>query len=551
MTLNTSARRAALVSAILLAIGCAPAYAGHADLNGLNSDQTFDQFIVKYRDGSRERSDIALIDNGLTRAARAIPGSTRALGVKHFRHMSLDAEVIRSDRKLDRVDAETLMRQIASDPNVEYVEVDVRMYPTLTPNDSLYNQQPHYFNATTGINVPNAWDKSTGAGIVIAVIDTGSTPHSDLNANLVAGYDFITSATASRDGNGRDANPNDEGDWTSANDCFLGSPAQNSSWHGTHVAGTLGALTNNGVGVAGVAFGARIQHARALGRCGGTTSDIADAITWASGGTVSGVPANANVARVINMSLGGGGACSSTFQNAINGAVGRGTTVVVAAGNSNSNAANFQPASCANVVTVGAINNTNAGRASFSNYGAAVDLSAPGVNVLSTINGGVHTQGAEAYTFYSGTSMATPHVAGVVALAQSRRLASGLALYSPAQMEAQLKSKIRAFPVTPDQPIGTGILNADAVVTAAGPQPPVITSLSCWGTGGGFCIVYYTSDNPVTISWSGGYSSSTAGNGPTYSNVCGPLSGFSVGVTVTLSSSIGSTSATSYPFCQR
>ena len=185
-----------------------------------------DQFIAKYRDGSAERSDSAVINAG----ACAPPGPFRALSVRHFRRMSLGADVIRSDRKLDRVDAETLMRQIATDPSVEYVEVDVRMYPTLTPNDPLYSQQPHCFNATTGVNLPGAWDKRTGAGIVIAVIDTGSTPHSDLAANTVAGYDFITSTFISRDGNGRDANPNDEGDWNpAANERFTGSTIRNSS----------------------------------------------------------------------------------------------------------------------------------------------------------------------------------------------------------------------------------------------------------------------------------------------------------------------------------
>ncbi len=470
MTLKTSSHRAALGVAILLAIGHAPAYAGRANLSGLGSARTFDQFIVKYRKGAQERSDAAAIDRGLARAAQAVVGigRTPAPGARHFRRMSLNSDVIRTDRKLDRVDAETFMRQLASDPNVEYVEVDVRMYPMLTPNDPLYSQQPHYFNATTGINLPNAWDKSTGTGIVVAVIDTGSTPHSDLNANTVAGYDFITNTFISRDGNGRDANPNDEGDWNPvANECYSGSPTMNSTWHGTHVAGTIAALTNNSVGVAGVAFGARIQHVRALGRCGGFTSDIADSIIWASGGAVSGVPVNANPARIINMSLGGYGGCLFTYQSAINAAVSLGSTVVVAAGNSNDNAGNYQPASCANVVTVGAINDTNGGRASFSNFGTAVDLAAPGVNVRSTLNTGTQSQGTQTYNLKNGTSMASPHVAGVAALMQSRRLALGLPLYTPSLLETKLKSTARAFPSTIDQPIGVGIVNADAAVDAA------------------------------------------------------------------------------------
>ena len=136
-------------------------------------------------------------------------------------------------------------------------------------------------------------------------------------------------------------------------------------------------LTNNATGMAGVAHNARVLPVRVLGRCGGLTSDIADAIVWASGGTVAGVPANANPAEVINLSLGGSGACPAVYQDAINGAVSRGTTVVVAAGNSSANAANFRPANCPNVISVGATR-VNGGITSYSTWGAPVDLSAPG-----------------------------------------------------------------------------------------------------------------------------------------------------------------------------
>ncbi len=551
-------RALALSVAALLMAAASPSFAGKAHLDGLRSDTAFDQFIVKYRNGSEQRADTAAIDRGLVRASRAVAGN-RALRVTHFRRMSLGADVIRTDRKLDRVDAETLMRQIASDPDVEYVEVDVRMRPTLTPNDPRYPDQWHYFNPATGINLPNAWDKSTGSGIVVAVLDTGSTPHSDLNSNTVAGYDFISNTTTAQDGNGRDNNPNDPGDWFTNWACG-GAPdprfeRSDSSWHGTHVAGTIGALTNNGIGVAGVAYGARIQHVRVLGRCGGSLSDIADGVIWASGGAVSGIPANQTPARIINMSLGGGGSCSTTFQNAINSAVGRGTTVIVAAGNDNGNAANFQPASCANVVVVGATD-INGARSVWSstqqsNYGSNVDLSAPGSNIWSTLNSGTQGQGTEAYASYDGTSMATPHVAGVAALVQSRRLASGLPLFTPAQLETHLRNNVRPFPATPDQPIGTGIVNADAAVTAAvpPPAPPVINSFTCSGTGGGYCSVSATSSTPMTYAWSGGFSSSCTG--PTCSNVCGTLGSFTIKVTVTVTNSVGSTSADAWPFCQR
>ncbi len=156
------------------------------------------------------------------------------------------------------------------------------------------------------------------------MIDTGARPHVDLAANLVGGYDFISDTFVSRDGNGRDTDARDSGDWNAAGECGSGSAASGSSWHGTHVAGTIAARTNNGRGVAGVAFNARVVPVRVLGRCGGYTSDIADGLVWASGGTVVGVPANQNPARVANLSLGGGGACTTTMQNAINTARARG-----------------------------------------------------------------------------------------------------------------------------------------------------------------------------------------------------------------------------------
>ena len=162
------------------------------------------------------------------------------------------------------------------------------MRRTLTPNDTRYNEQWHYFEATGGINAPAAWDKSTGTGVVVGVIDTGYRPHADLAANLLPGYDFISDTFVVNDGNGRDSDARDPGDWINAGECGPGDPAtfEASSWHGTHVAGTIAAVTNNGNGVAGVAFNARVVPARVLGKCGGFTSDIADAIVWASGGTV-------------------------------------------------------------------------------------------------------------------------------------------------------------------------------------------------------------------------------------------------------------------------
>lgn len=446
------------LSSLLL---CTPAFAGDVHLAGLDSAPTHQRFIVKYKQDSRQLAGEAALQRTLGSAARALPvRAGKGVGVQHLRRLAVGADVIRADAQLDRADAETLMRKLAADPNVEYVEVDRLNTVRLTPNDTRYSEQWGY-SGTYGIKANQAWDVTNGAGSVVAVLDTGITNHSDLNANLLPGYDFINDTSVSNDGDGRDSDPSDPGDWVSANQCGGIHAAQGSSWHGTHVAGTIAAVTNNAKGVAGVAYGAKIVPVRVLGTCGGYDSDIADAIVWASGGTVSGVPANANPAEVINLSLGGSGACGTTTQNAINSAVGRGTTLVIAAGNDNVNVSNASPANCNNVIAVASITSTGA-RSSFSNYGALIDIAAPGSNILSTLNTGSTTPGTETYAAYNGTSMATPHVAGVVALIQ----AVATTPKTPAQVEALIKANVTAFPSTPSQSIGPGILNAKAVVDA-------------------------------------------------------------------------------------
>lgn len=433
------------------------------------------RFIIKYRNDSLEHRDAAARERSLHRAASAVQvrdpsarGGMRAIQLQHVRRMALGADVIVSSHALDRVSADTLMRRLASDPRVEYVEVDARMRPALEPNDPQYvSAQWHYKTPIAGrygINAPAAWDRASGAGVVVAVLDTGSTVHSDMQGQTVPGYDFIADLKTAGDGDGRDADPSDPGDGASTGKC-----RGDSSWHGTHVAGTIAAATSNGSGVAGVAHGARVQHVRVLGKCGGWISDIADAMVWASGGSVAGVPANATPAKVLNLSLGGSGSCSATYQNAINAAVSRGATIVVAAGNDSGDASRYQPSSCQNVIAVGASSpeGLRAIRPNWwsSNYGAAVDLAAPGMDVVSTVNTGRFTPGAEGYDAWDGTSMATPHVAGIVALMQSVRPTD--AALTPAQVEQLLKANVTMFPSTPDRPIGAGIANADAAVLAA------------------------------------------------------------------------------------
>lgn len=460
-------------------LDAAPVDSSKLNLEPLNDFNDYNRLIVYFNEN---RSQEAAMYQAIDQAA-ALSG----FNLEFVRAVSTGGQLIeiragKTDSKggegasVDDNATLAVMQALSRNPDVSYVEPDALMQPFFTPNDTDYaGKQWHYFEATGGLNLPTAWDSATGTGVTVAVIDTGITSHSDLNGNVVAGYDFISDANAARDGDGRDSNPADQGDWWTNAEC--GPPpapnSQNSSWHGTHVAGTIAAVTNNSKGGAGVAFNAKISPIRALGKCGGSLSDIADAITWSSGGTVSGIPANGNVAKVINMSLGGGGACGTTYQNAITGAFNRGSVVIVAAGNSNQDASNARPANCSNVVTVAATNRSG-GRASYSNFGTVVDVAAPGGQLSSTsstggvysqLNSGTQAPSAESYAYYQGTSMATPHVAGVAALILSK------GSKTPAEIETLLKNNTRAFPATCSQ-CGTGIVDAAKTIAALTGTPP-------------------------------------------------------------------------------
>ncbi|MEJ2042490.1 MAG: S8 family serine peptidase [Reinekea sp.] len=385
------------------------------------------------------------------------------------RSMAIDnSYVYQVPKYKNDVELKMLINQLKSMPGVVSVEEDVMLHP-MAVDDPYYNRQWHYFESTGGLNLPPAWDKSTGEGVIVAVLDTGITYHEDLNANLLnGGYDFISDSSMGNDGNARDNDPSDPGDWILANECGNNNKAANSTWHGTHVAGTIAAVTNNGIGVAGVAYDAKILPVRVLGKCGGSLSDIADAIVWASGGFVNGAPTNPYPADVINMSIGGASSCVKAFQDSVNTAVANGTTIVVAAGNENKAATTSIPANCDNVITVAA-NDREGGRAVYSNYGSAVDVTAPGGEVkptgsngvLSTLNTGSSSPDSDAYAYYQGTSMATPHVAGVVALMKS--VAPNT---TPAEIESILENTARPLPGGCSEGCGAGIVDADAAVSA-------------------------------------------------------------------------------------
>ncbi|MBA4861552.1 S8 family serine peptidase [Streptomyces sp. PSKA54] len=422
-----------------------------------------ERLIVGYKSTAAEAKS-----NSAASADAEAKGREAGEDLDFQRRLGTGAALVDLGEKLSKAEVADVVAEYQQDPQVAYVVPDRLNKPLADPNDTEYSKQWDLFEATAGMRVPGAWSTATGSGVTVAVIDTGYVTHSDLAANIVAGYDFISDTAVSVDGNGRDSNPADPGDWYATDECGTGTGSSDSSWHGTHVAGTIAAVTNNSKGVAGIAYNAKISPLRVLGKCGGYDSDIIDAITWASGGTVSGVPANSNVAKVINMSLGGSGSCTSATQSAINAAVGRGTTVVVAAGNSNANAANYSPASCNNVISVAATNRSGS-KASYSNYGSVVDIAAPGGQtstgtangILSTLNSGAQGPSTESYEYYQGTSMAAPHIAGLAALMKSA--SSSL---TPAQIESAIKTSARALPGTCSGGCGAGLADATKTVQA-------------------------------------------------------------------------------------
>ncbi|TAG44729.1 MAG: hypothetical protein EAZ30_16940 [Betaproteobacteria bacterium] len=358
------------------------------------------------------------------------------------------------------------------DPSVVRASRVQMMTHQWLPNDTLWAEQWSLTAGVGGIRAPQAWDLTPSGNVQIAVIDTGIRSHPDLDGKRVPGFDLIKETFISADGDGRDADASDPGDADTEFECSS-SYSFMSSWHGTHVAGIIAANTNNGQGIAGVAPNARIQSIRALGRCGGTWEDVADAIRWGAGVPVPGLPANPTPSKVLNLSLGGYGACDSNMQGAVDAAIARGTVVVVSAGNESSVASEFAPANCKGVLTVGA-SNLLGDLSSYSNFGAAVALSAPGGDfgnlpgVLSTLNGGVTLPSVQSYAVYSGTSMAAPHVAGVIALMLARD-----PNLTPGQVLNRLQSSVRSFPVGSDcaaapGACGVGLLDAaNAVASVA------------------------------------------------------------------------------------
>lgn len=407
--------------------------------------------------------------------------------------------VVQASRQLTAAEQANFIRELSAEPGVQKVEVD-RLYqradvdrttatvPSFVPNDPNYAAlQWNFHNATGGVRAEQGWDISTGAGVVVAVIDTGIVQnHPDLAANVLPGYDMISDKRVSRrDTDGRAPGGWDLGDWVEANYCTaLGAdahPGQASSWHGSHVSGTIAQQTNNGAGLAGLAHNAKVLPVRVLGSCGGFGSDIADGMLWAAGVPVEGLPTNTNPAEVLNMSLGSGGpaACPAIYQDAINQINSLGAIIVVAAGNSNADASTYTMGACSGVIAVGATRVTG-GKASYSSWGPRVDISAPGGGgsvdgdpngyIFQAINAGTESPtGQYQLGGYTGTSMASPHVAAAVAMVQS--VAQTPLKWN--EMRDLLRSTARPFPVTipTATPMGAGILDVAQLLHRA-TQPP-------------------------------------------------------------------------------
>lgn len=474
----------------------------HTTISSLSFKQQkagFNRFVITYTDSALNAGGVNWASpagtqvatwsdslyQGLTSEVKSVDDLFK-IKTNYVRTTAQKATVVTVSSKLTAEQAEKYMATLSSNPSVASVEPDLLRRSTartrtattskvaqvaqasnqvVAPNDTLYPQQWN-LHGTKGLAAPEAWKTIQGAGVTVAVIDSGIVKHPDLDANVLPGYDFITEPSIARDGNGRDSDPTDQGNWEEAGVCGADSEASESNWHGTHVAGSIAAIMNNKRGIVGVAPSTKILPVRALGMCGGYDSDIADAMVWAAGGTVEGVPANSNPAKIINLSLGGEGTCPATYSKAIAEVNKRGAILVVAAGNDGQDTSKVAPANCGGSIVVGATDQEGK-RSDFSNYGKLVDVSAPGSGIMSTVDLGTTVSTGAGYTEYDGTSMAAPQVAGVIALMKS---------VDPSLTAERAKQILKqsSKPLTCDvNACGSGIVNAaSALAMVQGKKDP-------------------------------------------------------------------------------
>jgi serine protease len=489
-----AAARAALACLLALA-AAAPARAFQPFIAGQPEPLT-QRLIVKFHDApataSSAESAAVRVAGRVTRLAAA--GN---VALTYVRPMALGAHVVQLDRAVPISDARAIAKRLAGDAEVEYVQPDHRMHAQFVPHDEFINAQTYLRDDPAGIDAFSAWDVTKGSSYtVVAVIDTGYRPHAAMAGRILPGYDFVSDPVVANDGDGRDADASDPGDWISQSDLmnsptFDGCDVAASSWHGTETSGIVAANTNDGVWTAGIDWSARVLPVRVLGKCFGADSDIIDGIAWAAGLSVPGVPANPTPAQVINLSLGEAGECAPAYAAVISAALAHGVTraIVASAGNEASDAANNTPSSCPGVIAVGATNSAG-GRASYSNFGAALTISAPGgqtsgpfaaIYVLDNLGTTVPT--ADSVNVNQGTSFAAPMVSGVVSL----MLAVAPTL-SASQVRTLLTATAKPFPAGSDCTTaicGAGIVDAHgAVVAAQAAAPPNYEGL-WWNSPGG------------------------------------------------------------------
>src|SRR5450631_1717135 len=370
------------------------------------------QLIVKFKDEGTSRRAMPL------QSRVALLAAEEGVPLSYVRPMALAAHVVALDRAVSLGDAQDIAAQLATHADVEYAVADRRLKPALVPNDQYVNMQTYLGNGPTAISAFAAWDVSTGSpNVVVAVVDTGFRPHAGLAGRFVQGYDFISDPVIANDGDGRDPDASDPGDWVSQSDKSgplngQGCSIANSSWHGTAVSGVIGANGNDHVWTAGVNWSVRILPVRVLGKCGGSFSDILDGVAWAAGLAVPGVPGNTTPAQVINMSLGDASTslCGAAEQSVFDSALAHGVTraIVIAAGNDSDNIANHVPANCSGIISVAAT--TSAGNlAAYSNYGETLTLSAPGGQypqsdgIYALVDSGKTTPAGDSFTISDGT----------------------------------------------------------------------------------------------------------------------------------------------------
>jgi serine protease len=430
------------------------------------------------------------------------------------------------------VSSADLVARLKADPEVEFAEVDARVRRADVPNDPLYGapgggvtpvvgqwylRVPGVNGEVASIDAQRAWDITLGSpAIVVAVLDTGVRPnHPDLVGKLVRGYDFVSEdgtnnfATAN-DGDGRDADPSDPGDWVTESEVGPGGPFDgeacegDSSWHGTHTSALIAASTNNSTGMASVGRNVRVLPVRVLGKCGGFTSDVVAGMYWAAGlaipaspSTLGTAPTNTNPAKVLNLSLGSSApTCSNLYQQAVTAVTNAGASVVVSAGNGLGTAVG-QPANCIGAIAVGGVRHIGT-KVGFSDVGTQVAVSAPAGNcqsldgaclfpILSATNSGTTGPVADGYSdsfnFSVGTSFSAPQAAGVAALMLSRN-----PNFAPALVRSTIQATARMFPQAVGIPMcqppsgtpqdecncttgtcGAGMLDARAAVAAVTP----------------------------------------------------------------------------------